>query len=263
MKISSYGCINLTRKTWSSTKKMTSKSFLLLTITTLLLITMATGNVTHSGDSKHGKDDGYDEKITINLDGVAGVSVIMFTLSAYSGGTLKDCETASLDIKSGETHVANFSAGGLDSGSMQSAILAILFRHPDKGSWYFAKICQPVQGREFMACMRPMRKFVDKVLDPGAVGERTLNMDKTFNMVKGDMFTLPAGLTKFNVGLGWTCPGSLDLDASCIMLKDEDNDGDLDPQCAVYFGHKRYIEAFIYRNYPSCLILLIPVSSVL
>ena len=89
--------------------------------------------MTHSGDSKHGKDSGYDEMITVNLDGLAGVNVIMFTVSAYEGGTLKDCESASVDIKSGETHVANFAVSAHDSGNTSSLVLAILFRHPDKG----------------------------------------------------------------------------------------------------------------------------------
>jgi stress response protein SCP2 len=41
------------------------------------------------------------------------------------------------------------------------------------------------------------------------------------------------------VGLGWTTSASdLDLDASCLVLQDKDNDGDLDPINAVYFGNK-------------------------
>ena len=44
-----------------------------------------------------------------------GVSVIMFVLSAYDGGTLTDCESASVDIKCGETHLANFTVAGYGS----------------------------------------------------------------------------------------------------------------------------------------------------
>merc|ERR1712159_336073 len=80
-----------------------------------------------------------------------------------------------------------------------------------------------------------MRKYVDKVLDPGAVGERTMNMDKTFDMQKGDYLLLPPELKQFTVGLGWTTKKDLDIDASCILLRDDDGDGDLDPQVGVGF----------------------------
>ena len=92
-----------------------------------------------------------------------------------------------------------------------------------------------------MACVRAMRQYIDKVLDPACVGERTLTMDKSFNMQKGDIFFLPANLTSFPVGLGWTTKSgkALDLDASCILLRDVDNDGDLDPVGAVYFLNKK------------------------
>ena len=52
-----------------------------------------------------------------------GVSVIMFALSAYDGGTLTDRESTSVDIKYGETHLANFTVAGYDSGKRQSSIL--------------------------------------------------------------------------------------------------------------------------------------------
>lgn len=65
------------------------------------------GNVRHSGDNKTGKGEGYDEEITIKLESIPGVSVIVIVLSAFSGGTLKECECASCDIKAADTMVEN------------------------------------------------------------------------------------------------------------------------------------------------------------
>lgn len=79
--------------------------------------------------------------------------------------------------------LGSFSVGAYDSGVKTSLIMAMLFKHPDKDTWHWSKIARPTSGREFMACMLPIRKFVDAVLDPGAVGERTLSKDKTFKMV--------------------------------------------------------------------------------
>jgi tellurium resistance protein TerZ len=129
-------------------------------------------------------------------------------------------------------------AGALDTGSKTSLILDILFKHPDKGTWHFAKIAEPTSGRHFVGCLNVIRKCVDAVLDPGCLTERTLSIDKTFQMTKGDNFLFPPTMTKLKFGLGWTCNRDLDLDASCLFLKDIDNDGDLDPYKAVYFGNK-------------------------
>ena len=52
-----------------------------------------------------------------------GVSVIMFALSAYDGGTLTDCESASVDIKYGETHLANFTVAGTTLGNANRQFL--------------------------------------------------------------------------------------------------------------------------------------------
>jgi hypothetical protein len=41
-------------------------------------------------------------------------------------------------------------------------------------------------------------------LDPALREEKRLTTDKTFVMSKGDQFSLPVGVEKFGVGLGWT-----------------------------------------------------------
>ena len=44
-------------------------------------------------------------------------------------------------------------------------------------------------------------------------------MEKTFEMKKNDSAWLPAECKSVIIGLGWTCDGSIDLDASIVALK--------------------------------------------
>jgi len=50
--------------------------------------------------------------------------------------------------------------------------------------------------------------------------ERNLSMEKTFEMKKNDSAFLPQECKSVIIGLGWTCPGSIDLDASVVGLKE-------------------------------------------
>ena len=194
--------------------------------------------VVHSGDVKGGEKEGYDETISVNLDEVKGVNSILFLISAYSGGSLDSVESAYCDIKQNESVLANVATSTGDSGSKKMGMLiCILFRHPDNLNWHFCKLVRPVPGRHFSACMLQMREIVDQVVDPGLLTERSLSKDRTFNMEKGDQLSIPTDLHKLTVGLGWsTAQDKLDLDASCILLRDVDNDGDLDPVRVVYFA---------------------------
>ena len=114
----------------------------------------------------------------------------------------------------------------------------MLFRHPDKRSWQFCKVSQCASGRHFAGCMLPIREYVDTVLDPGCRLERVLTQDKCFSMSKGDQLIIPTSVETVQVGLGWTAIGGLDLDASCLFLKDVDGNGILNPVDAVWFGKK-------------------------
>ena len=59
------------------------------------------GAVVHSGDCKDGRKEGMDETVTIDFKKLAGVTAIVFLISAFAGGTLKDCESAFCEIKQG------------------------------------------------------------------------------------------------------------------------------------------------------------------
>lgn len=196
------------------------------------------GNITHSGDIKKGEKSGFDEEITVSLDNIMGVSVVMFFLSAHSGGTFKNCESAMIEVLANGESLVTFTASGPQTGNSTGLMMGMLFRNINTTAWHFQKVMRPVAGRHFAACLMPMRKVVDSVLDPGAVGERQLVHDKTFDMQKGDQLMLPSDAQLLTIGLGWTAKKGLDLDASCIYLDDVDNDGDMDPVDIVYFGQK-------------------------
>jgi len=58
------------------------------------------GAIIHSGDNRNGEGDGDDETIFVNLDQLSQkVKIIMFVVSAYSGGTFKNVETANVELR--------------------------------------------------------------------------------------------------------------------------------------------------------------------
>jgi stress response protein SCP2 len=197
------------------------------------------GAVTHSGDCKRGKKKGLDEVIKISLDEVKGVNVIMFVINAFSGGTLEKCESAYCEIKHSGKVLATMSATCAQTGNSTALLMCALFRHPDTLNWHYTSVREAATGRHFSACMVPIRAVVDKLIDPGARGERNLSMDKSFEMGKGDQVVIPKNVTKLVVGLGWTAKSEgLDLDASCIMLGAPFADKQVRPVDVCYFKQK-------------------------
>lgn len=84
-----------------------------------------------------------------------------------------------------------------------------------------------------MACVKEMRMVVDQILDPGCIFERRLQNDKSFEIRKGDHFTFPDNLKKVGIRMGWTGDANTGFgsnpELACILLKDADGDGILDP----------------------------------
>jgi tellurium resistance protein TerD len=194
----------------------------------------------HSGDVKKGEKEGFDETITIEMSKLSGVTAMVFVLSCYSNGDLKDCESAMVEVRN-MTAGKTLNNSTLPPKSSKSGFLVgILFKHPDNNNWHWSSVGEPIKnGRTFMAALPQIRKLVDQVLDPGVIGERKMSADKTFNMVKGDSLTIGPEIPVISLGLGWETRGEgIDLDASCILLKDVDGDGKLDPVNVVYFGNK-------------------------
>ena len=70
-----------------------------------------------------------------------------------------------------------------------------------------------------------MRKHVDVHIDA------VLSTEKTFQMKKDDSATIPADISAILVGLGWSCDGSIDLDASIVLMNQNKKIVD-----TIYFG---------------------------
>ena len=180
----------------------------------------------HSGDQRSGDADGFDEVITLDVDKVAPVvDSVVFVVNVHSDGhDFTQVETATATLQNflpGETAVANTLAT-LDlgcNGRHTGVIVGMIKRGSGAGDWQFYSINKPcASGRNFQECMPSIRAAVDSLLPEWTKHERTLTMDKTFDMCKSDTARLPADLDNVSIGLGWDCSGSVDLDASIIVL---------------------------------------------
>jgi tellurium resistance protein TerZ len=203
-------------------------------------LTACNGCITHSGDCKDGSIEGYDEVITINLERIVNCQAIVIVLSASSGGTLKDCESAMVEVTQSSQVLQSFPCIGPHTGNNTSLLLGMFYKDYGTHGWLYKTIFAPVPGRQFSTSIREMRNIVDTILDPNMVGERLLSHDKTFQLSKNSVVQLPADVRHLQVGLGWTTPSNnLDLDASCVMLTDSDTViGQYVPADVVYFGEK-------------------------
>ena len=81
--------------------------------------------VVHSGDVKATATGTVKEVIRIDLDRLSNVSVLVFVLSAYEGGTLADCESASVNFNQGSNLLCSLVVGGPEIGKGTSLILGI------------------------------------------------------------------------------------------------------------------------------------------
>jgi stress response protein SCP2 len=100
-----------------------------------------------------------------------------------------------------------------------------------------------VSGVTFVESLTDIRKVVDTILevDEGLQGERTLSMEKSFNMKKGGAYNLPESIFRGGddlfIGLGWECEDDVDLDASILAIykPNESKVRDAEP---IYFGRQ-------------------------
>ncbi len=116
------------------------------------------GAILHSGDCKDGRKEGNDETISIHFQQLIGVTAIVFLISAFGGGTLKDCESAFCEIKQGskvsvynncESSLSHCTAshllvqvlatvnlaGPAEVGAKTGVLMCMLFKHRDTGRW--------------------------------------------------------------------------------------------------------------------------------
>lgn len=108
--------------------------------------------------------------------------------------------------------------GGASTGCVLLVLKRELGRHPPV--WAMQEAGLFCTGTNFQESMNAVDAVMGLLVDPVIKAEVSLSMHKTFNMHKGDHACIPRDLFKggddFYVGLGWTCPGSIDLDASII-----------------------------------------------
>jgi len=207
--------------------------------------------ITHSGDNRDGSGAGYDESISIDLDDLpVNAKVIMFCVNAHSGGNFSHVESAFaefIDIQQdGEQKVVgevNIGASSMMVNGRKivftALIMAGVYRYSEDGKWHLRTIGKPAMGFNFNDSLDTIRSISDTMLDEGMKYERVLsNAGPTFDMKKGDMGVLPANIKSVAVGLGWSCPGSLDLDASAMIVGDYDVDT----------GVRKYIDCVMYSN---------------
>jgi len=87
-----------------------------------------------------------------------------------------------------------------------------------QSNWGCVHLGVPTNGRHFEDCKDALRQQVDKFLDQGLICERVLSYETTFTMKKDDVAQLPPGANGMIIGLGWTCSGDIDFDASIVGL---------------------------------------------
>jgi stress response protein SCP2 len=200
-------------------------------------LSAANGSVLHSGDNTDGAGSGADEVITIHSSRLPPTAkIIVIVLNAYKGGSLGDLETASAKLHAGPIGgpvLCDLSLGA--AGNATGAVMCVLYEDYRDKTWHFKDVGDFTTGRNFMACMPTIRPVVDSLVDPIVLMERTLSVDKPFKMKKNDDMALPASITKYRLGLGWTCRRNFDLDASCILLGQGVDAAVVD---TVYFSNK-------------------------
>ena len=195
-------------------------------------LTAFNGALKHSGDSKDGAGDGFDESIAFDVDKLPmNVHMIAIVVNAHDEGsnfthvesatcTLQDFPKATNDefTKNGKPRtLADISIGC--KGKNTGVVLCLLIRNGDPHKWTVkaaGELCPT--GRNFNECMPSIRKCVDANLESWVKEERTLSLEKSFDMKKGESATIPNNLSKICVGMGWDCASSVDLDASVLVI---------------------------------------------
>ncbi len=88
------------------------------------------GGLHHSGDNRDGVQDGIDESIIITSSKLPpGISFLIFSVNAYSGGNFADVETARTTIRDATgTEIANMSASCTGADAGRSCLILSIFQ---------------------------------------------------------------------------------------------------------------------------------------
>ena len=191
-----------------------------------------------TGDSRDGKEGGYDEQLIINLNAVnEQVAAIIVSISCHSQHILSNIYSGMLDIKDAngvlihQTSLADLIRFSPGPDDFNSIIGHCVFRDPENpGKWALQPLLKPTYGKTFEDFMEPMRQSLLFLIHPGLMEEFRfqINNEKPFNVTKGQTVNI-SGLNKIRIGLGWDpleensfsadSSDEIDLDASCIMME--------------------------------------------
>jgi len=182
--------------------------------------------ITHSGDESSGKPDHIEEMVWANLKRMPpNVSILIFVVAAYSGGSLQDVANGKLHVmqEKESNEVALFemerSTGCVD-------VVSAMYK--TSSGWKMRLVDVPAEdGQHFMDIL-PLLSQVIRSFIPSAPQRQKV----AFAMEKGGVLDLPRDLGRITVGLGWDVDeGEVDLDVSAVLM--DSNGQELE---AVFFG---------------------------
>jgi len=182
--------------------------------------------ITHSGDETWGKPDHIEEMVWANTKKIpANVSLLVFVVAAYSGGSLQDVANGKLHImeEREDNEIALFemerSRGSVDVVATMSRVL---------GGWKMSIVDLPAQsGKHFMDVLPLLSQVIR-----GYVPTAPQRQNVAFAMEKGGVLDLPSDLARITLGLGWDVDdGECDLDVSAVLMDAQGRDLE-----AVFFG---------------------------
>eukprot|EP00928_Gymnodinium_smaydae_P062073 TRINITY_DN4600_c0_g1_i3.p1 TRINITY_DN4600_c0_g1~~TRINITY_DN4600_c0_g1_i3.p1 ORF type:complete len:466 (-),score=50.91 TRINITY_DN4600_c0_g1_i3:722-1987(-) len=182
--------------------------------------------ITHSGDETFGKPDHIEEMVWANFRRMQEhVSLLIFVVAAYSGGSLQDVRNGRLHVME-EKESREIALFEMERSSGCVDIVAAMVKR--NGGWKLRIIDLPAQdGQHFMDIL-PLLSQVIRTFIPMAPKRHKV----AFAMEKGSVLDLPKDLACITVGLGWDVDdGECDLDVSAVLL-----DGTGTELEAVFFG---------------------------
>lgn len=192
----------------------------------------AARGITHSGDETMGKPGGIDEMVWVNTRKLnPNVSVLVFVVAAYSGGSLQDVSNGCLHVME-ETETNKLSSFEMERSTGCVDVVAAMFRSGP--SWKLRVLDIPAQSGQHFMDILPLLCGVIRTFLPAAPQRQKV----AFAMEKGSVLDLPRDLDCVTVGLGWdTDEGECDLDVSAVLLNADGIDLE-----AVFFGRLESVQ---------------------
>jgi len=169
--------------------------------------------ITHSGDETVGRPSNIEEMVWVNMRKLpASVSLLVFVVAAYSGGSLNDVENGQLHVME-EKESDEIAVFEMERSSASVDVVAAMFR--EGGSWKMRIIDLPAQSGQHFMDILPLLSEVVRGFLPKAPKRQKV----AFAMEKGSVLDLPMDMGQITVGLGWDVDdGECDLDVSAILM---------------------------------------------